>query len=64
MDMPFIETFEEARHFLRGPASYAHQTSPWKAPITSWMRPEPGRGQPPDGHASANGGVAVSRPGD
>jgi hydroxymethylglutaryl-CoA lyase len=40
MDMPFVETFEEARHFLRGPSSYAHQMSPWKAPITSWMRPE------------------------
>jgi len=39
MDMPFVETLEEARHFLRGPAVYAHQSSPWKAPITSWMRP-------------------------
>jgi hypothetical protein len=38
MDMPFVETLAEARHFLRGPSAYAHQTSPWKAPITSWMR--------------------------
>jgi hydroxymethylglutaryl-CoA lyase len=38
MDMPFVETFEEARHFLRGPETYAHQMSPWKEPITSWMR--------------------------
>jgi hydroxymethylglutaryl-CoA lyase len=41
MDMPFVETFDEAKHFLRGPATYAQQSSPWKAPITSWMRPEP-----------------------
>jgi hydroxymethylglutaryl-CoA lyase len=41
MDMPFVETLEEARHFLRGPQAYAHQMSPWKAPITSWMRSEP-----------------------
>ena len=40
MDMPFVETFEEARHFLRGPATYAQQMSPWKEPICSWMRPE------------------------
>ena len=39
MDMPFVETLDEAKHFLRGPATYAHQSSPWKAPITSWMRP-------------------------
>jgi hydroxymethylglutaryl-CoA lyase len=39
MDMPFVETLEEARHFLRGPSAYAHQMSPWQAPITSWMRP-------------------------
>jgi hydroxymethylglutaryl-CoA lyase len=41
MDMPFIETLDEAKHFLRGTAAYAHQSSPWHAPIRSWMRPEP-----------------------
>ena len=40
MDMPFIETLEEAKHFLRGPSSYAGQSSPWPGPITSWMRSE------------------------
>jgi hydroxymethylglutaryl-CoA lyase len=45
MDMPFIETLDEAKHFLRGPAAYAGQSSPWPAPITSWMRSEsPGLG--------------------
>ena len=46
MDMPFVETLDEARHFLRGPGTYAHQSSPWKAPITSWMRPEEKDGHP------------------
>jgi hydroxymethylglutaryl-CoA lyase len=58
MDMPFIETFEEARHYLRGPAAYAHQTSPWKAPITSWMRPEA------EVHVSAANGVPAATPAD
>jgi hydroxymethylglutaryl-CoA lyase len=39
MDMPFVETLDEAKHFLKGPATYAQQSSPWSAPITSWMRP-------------------------
>ena len=29
-DMPFVETLEEAAHFRKGPAVYAHQMSPWK----------------------------------
>jgi hydroxymethylglutaryl-CoA lyase len=40
MDMPFIETLDEAKHFLKGPSTYAGGMSPWKAPLTSWMRPE------------------------
>ena len=34
-NMPFVETFEEARHFLLGPQTYAGQISPWAQPITS-----------------------------
>jgi hydroxymethylglutaryl-CoA lyase len=40
MDMPFVETFEEASHFRRGPEVYAHQQSPWKHAITSAQRDE------------------------
>ena len=40
MDMPFVETLDEAKHFLKGPSTYAGGISPWRAPITSWMRPE------------------------
>ena len=29
-DLPFVETLEEASHFRKGPAVYAHQTRPWK----------------------------------
>jgi hydroxymethylglutaryl-CoA lyase len=39
MDMPFIETLDEAKHFLKGPSADGG-ISPWKAPITSPMRPE------------------------
>jgi hydroxymethylglutaryl-CoA lyase len=40
MDMPFIETFDEARHFLNGPESYAGQIAPWPGPIESPARDE------------------------
>jgi hypothetical protein len=40
MDMPRIETLEEAKHFIHGPQAYAGAPSPWKAPITSYQRPE------------------------
>ena len=30
IDMPFIETLEEAAHFRKGPQVYAGQSSPWK----------------------------------
>lgn len=40
MDMPPIETLEQAKHFILGPKTYAGIASPWKAPITSYQRPE------------------------
>lgn len=39
MDMPFIETFEEAQHFRKGPEVYADAPSPWREPISSPRRP-------------------------
>lgn len=38
MDMPFIETFEQAQHFRLGPDVYKGAASPWKQPITSAQR--------------------------
>jgi hydroxymethylglutaryl-CoA lyase len=38
MDMPFVETLEEAQHFRLGPDVYQGAISPWKAPITSDQR--------------------------
>jgi hydroxymethylglutaryl-CoA lyase len=38
MDMPFIETAEQAQHFWRGPGAYTGAISPWSAPIVSPMR--------------------------
>jgi hydroxymethylglutaryl-CoA lyase len=40
MDMPFIETLDEARHFIKGPAAYKGAPSPWKKVIQSPQRPE------------------------
>ncbi len=34
-NMPFVETFEEARHFLKGPQAYEGGMRPWTAPIAS-----------------------------
>lgn len=34
-NMPFVETFEEARHFLLGPEAYEGGLSPWREPISS-----------------------------
>jgi hydroxymethylglutaryl-CoA lyase len=40
MDMPFIETLEEASHFIKGSAAYKGAPSPWKEAIKSPQRPE------------------------
>lgn len=40
MDMPRVETLEQAKHFLLGPKAYEGMPSPWKAPITSYQRPD------------------------
>jgi hydroxymethylglutaryl-CoA lyase len=62
MDMPFIETLDEAKHFLKGPSVYAGEISPWNAPLTSWMRPEyrPGAGQQGNGVAQETPASAVA----
>lgn len=38
MDMPFVETEEQAQHFRLGPKAYEGARSPWKEPITSPAR--------------------------
>ena len=37
---PFIETFEEARHFKLGPVTYEGGIYPWREPIRSGQRPD------------------------
>jgi hydroxymethylglutaryl-CoA lyase len=39
-DMPFVETHEQARHFISGPAVYEGAMSPWGEPIVSAQRAE------------------------
>jgi len=38
MDMPHIETLEQAKHFIKGPKAWEGAHSPWKEPSTSFMR--------------------------
>jgi len=38
MDLPFIETEEQAQHFRLGPSAYQGARSPWSAPIVSAAR--------------------------
>jgi hydroxymethylglutaryl-CoA lyase len=40
VNMPFVETLDQARHFIKGPAAYEGAPSPWKEPIRSPQRPE------------------------
>jgi hydroxymethylglutaryl-CoA lyase len=40
MDMPRVETLEQAKHFLQGPQAYEGAPSPWKEPIKSFQRPD------------------------
>jgi hydroxymethylglutaryl-CoA lyase len=38
MNMPLVETIEQAQHFRLGPRTYAGAPAPWKAPIRSTAR--------------------------
>jgi len=38
MDLPFIETEQQAQHFRVGPAAYVGAQSPWATPINSPAR--------------------------
>lgn len=38
MDMPLVETIEQAQHFRLGPQVYAGAPAPWKAPVRSAAR--------------------------
>jgi hydroxymethylglutaryl-CoA lyase len=39
MDLPFIETIEQAQHFRLGAQAYRGAMSPWKEPVVSPARP-------------------------
>jgi hydroxymethylglutaryl-CoA lyase len=45
MDLPFIETEEQAQHFRLGPRAYVGALSPWMTPIVSPARPDSGTGE-------------------
>ena len=54
MDMPFIETLDQAKHFIKGPGVYQGAPSPWKEPIKSSQRADNLEGE------GTNGRPAVS----
>jgi len=45
MDMPFVETLDHARHFIKGADAYKGAPSPWKEAIKSPQRPETVNGE-------------------
>jgi hydroxymethylglutaryl-CoA lyase len=45
MDMPFVETLDHARHFIKGAGAYNGAPSPWKEAIKSPQRPESMNGE-------------------
>lgn len=47
VDMPFVETKEQAEHFRRGAVAYEGAPSPWAAPISSPVRAAVERGEDP-----------------
>lgn len=47
LDMPFVETEEQAQHFRLGSSAYAGAPSPWAAPIASPVREAVERGADP-----------------
>jgi hydroxymethylglutaryl-CoA lyase len=46
MNMPFVETTEQARHFKVGPSAYEGGIYPYNEPITSPYRERVEKGQP------------------
>jgi len=62
MDMPFIETLDEAKHFIEGSSVDEGCMSPWKEPIRSWQRPEAPEHGPngQNGHSPAEAKEAVA----
>ena len=53
IDMPFVETLDQATHFKKGPGQYEGGIYPYQAPITSPYRERLERGEP--AYDSANG---------
>lgn len=46
MDMPFVETIDEAQHFRRGAGTYADCLAPWRQVVTSPAREAAEAGRP------------------
>ena len=53
IDMPFVETLDQATHFKKGPGQYEGGIYPYQQPITSPYRERLERGEP--AYDTANG---------
>ena len=56
IDMPFVETLDHARHFIKGSDAYQGAPSPWKEAIKSPQRPETVNGAAAPTGSNAAGG--------
>jgi hydroxymethylglutaryl-CoA lyase len=56
MNMPFVETLDHARHFIKGAAAYKDAPSPWQETIKSPQRPEGMNGDAPNAQTEQSGG--------
>ncbi|HLN86059.1 MAG TPA: hypothetical protein VK200_06340 [Candidatus Limnocylindrales bacterium] len=56
MDMPFVETLDHARHFIKGADAYKGAPSPWKEAIKSPQRPETINGEAANQDKEQSGG--------
>jgi hypothetical protein len=52
MDMPFVETLDHARHFIKGAEAYKGAPSPWKETIKSQQRLDSMNGDPANAPAA------------
>jgi hydroxymethylglutaryl-CoA lyase len=57
MDMPFIETLDQAKHFIKGPSVYQGAPAPWKERIKSFQRPDGSKPEKSDEKSTPEAGA-------
>jgi hydroxymethylglutaryl-CoA lyase len=57
MDMPFIETLDQAKHFIKGPSVYQGAPAPWQDSIKSFQRPDGSKPEKSDVQSTPEAGA-------